>query len=133
MSDLSQSYGRCLLDGQFFDKFYDRFTAASPEVAQRFRNTDMKRQKTMMRLSLSMLVMFVEGKPIARPSLEAIQKTHGAGRYEIPARLYDVWLECLIQTLRECDPRFDDALEQQWQQAMQKGIDFIAACGRREG
>lgn len=132
MSGLSQSYGRCLLDGQFFDKFYDRFTAASPEVAERFRNTNMDRQKAMMRLSLSMLVMFSEGKPIARPSLEQLRNTHGPGRYEIRGELYGLWLECLLETLRECDPKFDQGLDQQWREAMQKGIDFMSVSGGKQ-
>ena len=128
MSDLSQSYGRSLLHGGFFDAFYDRFIAASPVVAERFQNTNMDRQKQMMRLSLSMLVMFAEGKPIARPSVDALKKSHGPGRYEISRDLYDLWLECLIDTLRECDPGFNEELEGRWREAMAKGINHMSTA-----
>lgn len=123
--DLSRSYGRCLLDPSFLDRFYDRFIASSPQVAERFEKTDMARQKDMMRSSLSMLVMFDKGKPIARPSLDQLRVTHGPGRYAIPTEMYDDWLECLIDSIRESDKQLTPELEARWREAMSKGIAYM--------
>ena len=127
MSTLSQSYGRCLLNADFLDRFYDGFISASPEIADRFAQTDMNRQKTMMRISLSMLVMFDDGKPIARPALEQLRSSHGPGRLQIPRHHYGLWLDCLLQAIRASDPKLTPELEERWKAAMQKGIDFMAS------
>ncbi|HLT28458.1 MAG TPA: globin [Myxococcaceae bacterium] len=123
--DLSRSYGRCLLDPQFLDRFYDRFIASSPAVAERFAKTDMARQKDMMRSSLSMLVMFDKGKPIARPTLDQLRVSHGPGRYAIPRQMYEDWLECLLVSVRESDRQLTPELEARWREAMTKGIAYM--------
>lgn len=123
--DLSRSYGRCLLDPLFLDRFYDRFIASSPAVAGRFAKTDMGRQKSMMRSSLSMLVMFDKGRPIARPSLDQLRLSHGPGNYAIQLELYDRWLECLLESVRESDSQLTPELEERWREAMRKGIAYM--------
>ncbi len=42
---VQSSYGRCCSKADFWDKFYDFFLKSSPSVAEKFKNTDMKRQK----------------------------------------------------------------------------------------
>jgi hypothetical protein len=45
---------------------------------------------------------------------------------DVPLRfLYDQWLECLIQAVRECDPVFCEEVEQAWRRAMRVGIEFL--------
>jgi truncated hemoglobin YjbI len=124
--DLSRSYGRCLLDPMFLDRFYDRFIASSPAVAERFAKTDMVRQKDMMRSSLSMLVMFDKGKPIAKPALDQLRVSHGPGGHAIPRELFEDWLECLLTTIRESDHQLTPELEDRWRQAMARGIAYMA-------
>ena len=44
-----QSYGRCCASDGFFDSFYDHFLATSPEVRDKFANTNMAGQKLLLR------------------------------------------------------------------------------------
>ncbi len=36
-----QSYGRCCASSGFFDSFYQYFLASSPEIREKFANTNM--------------------------------------------------------------------------------------------
>jgi hypothetical protein len=39
--------------------------------------------------------------------------------------LYDVWLECLIEAVKEFDPQYSDEIESLWREAMAFGIEFM--------
>ena len=40
-----QSYGRCCASASFFDDFYRNFLASSPQIREKFTDTDMPAQK----------------------------------------------------------------------------------------
>lgn len=39
-----QSYGRCCASPDFFDSFYRHFLASSPQIREKFTNTEMSGQ-----------------------------------------------------------------------------------------
>jgi len=39
VDEISKSFGRCCMDSNFFDSFYDRFLKSSVLVANKFKNT----------------------------------------------------------------------------------------------
>ncbi|MEO8754664.1 MAG: hypothetical protein ABI624_18500, partial [Casimicrobiaceae bacterium] len=102
----NDSLARCTGSGRFIDRFYERFIASSDEVQEKFKNTDMRRQRRMIGASLYMVMLAVDGHPEGTLHLERMATVHGPGAHDVPARLYDLWLTCLLQTVRECDPRF---------------------------
>lgn len=127
------SYERILGSGSyrhdFIDSFYAHFTGQSDAVAQRFENTDMSAQKIMLHDSLDFMVDYCRtGK--ASPYLEKIAAVHGAGQLKIPAAMYTLWLDSLVQAVRDCDPQFDESVEQAWRQTFQPGIDFMVKGGQ---
>ena len=43
----------------------------------------------------------------------------------IPPDLYDVWLECLMQTLKEFDPEYSSEVELSWRVVLAPGITYM--------
>jgi hemoglobin-like flavoprotein len=122
---VTASYHRCRASDDFFDTFYERFLAKSPEVAEKFRHTDFKRQKLMLRESLISMLLFNLGSASARDDLEHLAERHSRRQVDIPPRLYDLWLESLCETIEQHDPQFTSELGADWRKAMRAGIDLL--------
>lgn len=123
----------CQRDGRaFFEAFYDAFVAASPEVAQKFRNTDMARQQTMLSKSFYHLLSFYASSN-ADYYLDRVAISHNRSHYDIQPYLYDLWLETLIATLWRFDSRCDAATELAWRLVMAPGIVYMKFHYERTG
>ncbi|MEN8131187.1 MAG: globin [Pseudomonadota bacterium] len=108
----------------FFDAFYDRFIKSSPIVAQHFSNTDMERQKTMLKKSFYSLFAFYATN-ISDDYIEKIADRHGKKELNIELDLYDLWLENLIDTVRDYDPDFNKEIELAWRLVLSAGITYM--------
>jgi hemoglobin-like flavoprotein len=115
----------------FFEDFYQRFVASSPEVAQAFAQTDIPKQLSMLKKSLLFLVSFFATHQ-ANPYLEQVAHRHGAAHINIPSHLYDTWLECLIESVRTFDPDFDDNVELAWRLVLGHGITYMRFMRNRD-
>ncbi len=122
------SYMRVLsreVEGQvFFEAFYERFLAASPEIAKKFRQTDMARQRAMLKKAFYRLLSFYVSSH-ADYYLKEVAISHSRAHLDIPPKLYDFWLETLIDTVRAFDEQFDDEVELAWRLVMTPGIVFM--------
>jgi len=123
------SFGRCRAATGFLDAFYERFVASSPEIREKFKNTDMKRQVRMLEDSLFVVAVAVQGEEgsLARGDLPRIAARHSRNDLDIRPGLYELWLECLVETVRSHDPQFSDAVEAAWRETMAFGIDQMRA------
>lgn len=123
-----QSYERVKTlekDGRtFFDAFYGRFISSSPEVAHAFKNTDMKRQRKMLEKSFYSLFIFYATSN-QNDYLEKIARLHSKHEANVDPALYDLWLECLIQTVAEYDPHFNRSVELAWRLVLSTGIAYM--------
>jgi hemoglobin-like flavoprotein len=119
------SLDRCNADPGFIGRFYDRLLAASPESAAKFNGVDMERQKRMLRASLYMCLSAAHGRQAGKDHLEQIAQVHGRAGRDVRPQLYDVWLEALVQTVRESDPGVTPAVESAWRAIMGPGIEFM--------
>lgn len=112
-------------DGKpFFAAFYDNFLSASPIVANHFATTDMHRQVKMMEKSFHGLFIFYATQN-ANDYLENIAHLHSRSKLDIDVGLYDVWLESLIQTVKEFDPQFKDEVALAWRVILAPGIMYM--------
>lgn len=125
----NSSYLRAVLrvkDGKFFiDGFYDRFIASSPEVEEKFKTTSMATQKLMLQESLVHMENFFATKGEADDQIEKVSRIHSKGEKNIAPHLYDLWLECLIDTVRDYDSEFNHDVELAWRMVMGSGITFM--------
>jgi len=121
------SLGRCRATPGFLDAFYQRFVASSDEVRAKFAKTDMMRQVQMLEDTLFVVANAVqgeEGSP-ARSDLPRIAERHSRRDLDIGPELYDLFLECLIVTVRTHDPKFTPEVEAAWREVMGFSIDYM--------
>jgi hemoglobin-like flavoprotein len=121
----NDSLERCTSGRRFLDRFYELFVASSTEVAAKFANTDFHVQKRAVKISFYMIVSTIEQKTEGNVHLERIAVRHSRKGLDIRPHLYDQWLECLIQAVREWDPLFSDGTEQAWRRVVRVGIEFM--------
>jgi hemoglobin-like flavoprotein len=122
----NDSLARCLRGEQFFQRFYELFLESSTEVQEKFRHTDFRKQRRMLQSSFYMLVEYVAlGWPECQAYLERIAAAHGKYGRDIPPHLYDLWLDCLLRTVRERDEQYSKDVESAWRFMMGAGITFL--------
>ena len=121
----NDSLERCTGGRRLLDRFYELFVNSSKEVAAKFANTDFNVQKRAVKVSFYLIMSSIEQKPEGDVHLERIATRHSRKGLDIRPALYDQWLECLIQAVRECDPMFGEEIEQAWRRVMRVGIDFM--------
>lgn len=118
-----QSYGRCCKSTMFFDDFYSTFLASSPEISEKFANTNMEAQKHLLRAGILNLVMYARGLP--QTKLKALADSHSRSKLDIKPHLYDYWLESLLSTIRKHDTQIDPEGLDAWRRILSKGIAVI--------
>lgn len=108
----------------FFDSFYSRLTAQSPVFSELFKHTDMEKQIKMLMQSITYVTSF---SATLEPTeeLNYIAGLHGRDKLDLPGEYYDVWLDCLLHTVREKDPKYDEQVERAWRIVMAPGIEYM--------
>lgn len=122
------SFRRVLGEGAynpaFTDRFYDHFLATSAEVARRFAHTDMGQQKTMLHDSLLVLVDFNHNRRLTS-QMARLARVHSRDGQDIAAELYTLWLDALVNTVKESDSDFSDQVELAWRMTLAPGIAYL--------
>ena len=123
---VSQSFGRCCLSAGFFDDFYDGFFQSSPRVRDKFRNTNMAKQKSLLREGITFMIMFYDGSSVAGSKVKRLADSHSQGKLGIEPDLYKFWLDSLMKVVAKHDPKFTPQLDRVWRTVMGKGIAAIS-------
>ncbi len=123
-----QSYERVLdvhvNDQDIFDAFYEHFINASEEVKEKFADTDMDRQKRMLKKSFYSLLVFYASNT-ADEYLKKMAEKHSKKGVDIPAHLYDLWMDSLVATVARFDPLFDEEIGLAWRLVLSSGITYM--------
>lgn len=114
------SYARCQRAPEFFRAFYDRFLASDPSVPPYFAATKFDKQEKLLQHGLSMLLIFAKR---SNPNLlNRLVERHGPSDLNIPARLFPVFLDSLLDTVKQFDPDCDAATLEAWRVTLAPGI-----------
>ena len=124
---IKQSFGRALTAPTFLTRFYETLIACSPEIADKFSNTDLKKQYELLEHSLAMALLFPDDNIVAKQVVNKIRESHNKHNLNIAPGLYADWLDSLMKVLHEVDPEFTTELEQQWRTFLKIAIDHIKA------
>ncbi len=108
----------------FFDAFYHAFLDSSDEVREKFRNTDMEKQKGMLKKSFYHLLVFY-GSNQADDYIQKIAASHNKNHLNIRPELYDLWLDTLMQTIQQFDPQYSEEVELAWRLVLAPGITYM--------
>lgn len=113
-----------VVDLDFFEAFYRAFTGASAEAANKFKEVDMVKQREHLRTSIDQMIYFSIDRK-ASDTLLNTAKTHSKSGKDIRAELYEVWLDSLLQTVRQFDSEFDEETEIAWRVVLAPGISYM--------
>lgn len=120
----NDSIERCSSKPDFLRRFYTLFLASSDVVARKFERTDLRKQARLLKTSL--YIMMLASDASERVShLERLARRHSGAELDIKPELYDLWLDRLVQTVKEFDPMFDAQTETAWRRVLQPGIEFM--------
>lgn len=118
-NDVVQSYGRCLRDKGFIDRFYQILMSSHPSIREAFSTTDFGRQRRALRRGISTALMFAAGNDFVKSGVDVMAQVHSrAGRAPVEPRMYALWLDSLVKAVGEADSDFSATLEQRWRESM---------------
>jgi hemoglobin-like flavoprotein len=123
--EFNESLDRCLADEAFLDRFYHRLTSSSEEIAEKFRQTDLDRQKAALKTDLFVLLFAHEWNLAGDAYLQGVARRHSSKDLDVRPELYDVWIDCLLQTAADFDPSFGPQVGDAWRQVVGPGIAFL--------
>lgn len=114
----------------FAPKFYERFLAADLRIAALFAHTDIARQQELLSHGMMMLIDHDEGSSLSTLALTRLAQLHV--RIGVHAWMYDLWIRCQLEVVRELDPLCDDVLVAQWEAAMRKSTQRLLILAPHE-
>jgi hypothetical protein len=121
------SLKRCLAQPEFLLSFYGLFMDSSEEVRQKFAHTDFTHQTRVLAESL-WVISVVAQAPKSSPAwgdLPRLAARHGRTELDIRPGLYDLWLDCLVETARKHDRDFSVEVEAAWRETLAIGIEYM--------
>ena len=125
LSLFQDSYRRCTDHPRFFEMFHDEFIASHEEVQAKFKGVDTQGQMRMLRASLQMVVLSSQDSIDPSFYLEGVATRHARGDLDIPAPLYDLWLEAILTVVSLADARFDAEVGEAWMEVLTPGIRYM--------
>jgi len=120
------SLTRCKRDPGFLKRFYELFIEESPEIQEKFANTDLERQRKVLSDSL-FLMLTASGTKMgfAHRELEKLAKRHSRAQLDVKPEWYDLWLDCLLKSVAEFDPEYSEELDTAWRESLRDGIELL--------
>ncbi len=83
---VKQSFDRCGESEDFYDTFYEVFLAKSPEIPPLFAQTEFKKQKQLLKATITVMVRHPVREEQSRTVLEKVGETHNRVGHNIRPR-----------------------------------------------
>ena len=111
--EVSQSYQRAMKSPLFFDKFYSNLFFLKPEIEKYFINTKWEHQKIALEKGIQHLLGFLGKDPgkIHHKNILRLSESHSKKNLNIHPHNYYYWIDAMIMTLEEFDPKWHKSLE----------------------
>lgn len=122
---VQNSYGRCLANGNVIETFYGHFLQSSPEVKEKFKNTDFEQQHKLLKHGINLMIMFADGNVAGKSGMKRIMESHARTRLNIEPRFYQLWKAALLKALGEHDRKFDTDTQKAWNHVLEEGIKYV--------
>ncbi|HTN75627.1 MAG TPA: globin, partial [Pirellulaceae bacterium] len=92
---------------------------------EKFTNTDMAKQKQLLREGITFMIMFNDGGAMAEQKIRGLGASHSEQRMNIDPALYSFWLDALLTTIAKHDKNFSPELDKAWRRVLGKGIEMM--------
>jgi hemoglobin-like flavoprotein len=117
--DLQQSYGRCLREKNFIERFYEIFLESHSSIRPMFEKTDFQTQRMALRHGISAAISYASGSSLTKRTMDQMADVHSrTGHAPVSPDLYPYWIESLVKTVKEVDPQASPALLARWREGM---------------
>lgn len=120
----NDSYARCNQHPRFFEIFYERFCLKEAKFRQMFASVDMQKQIKMLKASI-VIILLAPTSAAARDSVRFFGKRHGPEGVGVSPLDYETWLNCLLETVSQCDPYYSPNVEQAWRECFRLGLEIM--------
>ena len=127
LAHFNDSLTRCTNNPRFLERFSAFFLASSDEVRHKFSTTDLRKQRRLVQASFYMVMLAADDSPTVTVRFAYLATLHSQSHLDIPPHLYDLWLDCLVQAVRESDHQCTSEMESLWRRMMANGIAFMKA------
>lgn len=121
------SYGRCLMKPSFWDDFYDVFLASSDKISKMFANTDMAKQKVVLKGSLNFAMTYAadESNAFAKNKLEQVGGVHSKENVNVAPSMYTLWVESLVKAVEKNDSEYTAEVGDAWRKVVTPTIELL--------
>ena len=109
---------------RFYKHFYQKLVSADARIKELFATTDMNRQIEILTQSMTYMMSF-SATLESNDEIEKVAELHGNDNLNILPEYYDIWLECMLQTVKEFDSKYDDHIETSWRVMMAPGLEYM--------
>ena len=123
--DVKISFGRCLLNGDLIQKFYERFLLSDPRLPFMFDKTDFSEQRELLSHSINLAILFAGGSDTGKEGLLKVRKSHSKKELNIPPAMYSLWINSFLETVKEMDEQLDEKVLSEWKEVLNVAVDFI--------
>jgi len=120
-----QGYSRCIRSSAFLPRFYEHLLASDPAIPPMFAHTEFPKQYRLLQHALGLLLSY--GNQRDDLLLERLAAKHSAKSMNVPPRMYVLFVDSLLDAIREFDERCDGDVESAWRDALRPGLDFMKA------
>ncbi len=120
LAKVNSSYQR-MSRNSFGKSFYERLLQ-EPAIRIKFKDTNFERQIELLWHGIWSLLQFASGKTMGKIALERLQTSHNESGYGVTREMYDIWVETLVTTAAEQDPKWEEDLADAWRMALRPGI-----------
>ena len=91
-----------------------------------FKNTDFAKQNEVLKQGVNTAIMYAQGFPTAKSTLQHLRETHSKDQMNIDPALYKYWIDSLVKAVSEADHKFTPEIERQWREVLKKATDYIS-------
>ena len=125
--DVQRSFGRALIyNPKLIDRFYKIFMASHPAIRPLFRNTDFAHQAEVLKQGVNTAIMYAQGFPTAKSTLQHLRETHSKDQMNIDPALYKYWIDSLVKAVSEADHKFTPKIARQWRGLLNMTTAYIS-------
>lgn len=108
------SLDRCRAKPGFTQAFYSTLLDTDEAIRNRFRFTKFEEQVQKFDEALDICITAVDGDPDGLARLRELGRSHDMDHHNILPEWYPIWVESMVATATECDPKWDAETEEAW-------------------
>ena len=122
---VEQSLARACIAGDPFERFYQIFLSADPQIKPMFEETDFNKQNKLLKAGLANLILFAQDSDYGKLKVDEIGLSHSKAKLDIKPELYSIWLNSLLKAIAEFDSEYNEEKAQAWTRVLSSGIEKI--------